>query len=178
MGIQRQPLPPATLLDRYARQRADTSVQAYVDCYAVEVDGAVSLSEYVLSFYTSGLFRMERWLLARILKTTDSNEQAQQLARARTTRFSAWTVEDRSDEQLLMCDLHGRTRSWFMVQPSAESPNRTCLYFGSAVVPDTDSNGQSRPLGWWFKVLLPVHRLYSRALLNSAVRRLPPQSGE
>lgn len=43
----------------------------------------------------------------------------------------------------------------------------TTLYFGSAVVPRKRGG-----MGWPFTALLGFHKLYSRVLLGSAVRRL------
>ena len=84
---------------------------------------------------------------------------------------AAWTVEARGTDQLLLCDFQGRTRSWLMVTPG-EHGHSTRLYFGSAVVARVDRRtGRSR-MGWGFHALLGFHRLYSRALLRAAQRRL------
>jgi hypothetical protein len=82
-------------------------------------------------------------------------------------------VEDRAANQLLMCDLAGRTRSWLMVAPlQAGGASSTRLYFGSAVVPVRDmASGQPR-MGLLFKALLGFHKLYSRILLQAARSRL------
>jgi hypothetical protein len=65
-----------------------------------------------------------------------------------------------------MCDIHGSTRSWFMVEAMNDgAARRTRLYFGSAVV----SAAMRRPT---FRLLIGLHVLYSKALLLSARRRL------
>lgn len=147
-------LPAGSLLDGYALQ------QAYVDCFAADVAGTVTLGQLITAFYNSRAFRFERWLLGALLGKTASNTDVTRLASAEVDRFSAWTVEARQDHQILLCDFQGRTRSWLMVRPIAQG---TRVYFGSAVVKPGD------PI---FRLLLGFHRSYSRALLKSAVKAL------
>ena len=52
------------------------------------------------------------------------------------------------------------------------NPASTRLYFGSAVVPELDAKTGQSSYGFGFHALLGFHRLYSRALLRSAVSRL------
>jgi hypothetical protein len=67
-----------------------------------------------------------------------------------------------------------------MVAPVKEpdQPERTRLYFGSAVLPRRGGAGKAGEvseklrMGWMFYVLLGFHRLYSRLLLAAASRRL------
>ena len=87
------------------------------------------------------------------------------LAEGDIDMFAAWSVEARTENQLLMCDFQSRTRSWFMVTDKR-------LYFGSAVVPVRDPETGEKSLGSTYSALLGFHRLYSRALLYFAVRRL------
>jgi hypothetical protein len=63
----------------------------------------------------------------------------------------------------------GSTRSWLMsvADPAAPSPT-TRLYFGSAIIPRKGAAG----LGVGFRAMVPFHRLYARALLKAAARRL------
>ncbi len=70
-----------------------------------------------------------------------------------------------------MCDISGRTRSWLMVS-AAETPGWTRLYFGSAVVPVINAATGKAEMSFLFKALLGFHKVYSRALLSSAARRL------
>ena len=93
-------------------------------------------------------------------------EEARAVAAGTGERFAAWSVEARAPDQLLMCDLYGRTRSWFMVEPATDAgPVQTRLYFGSAVV----ASAMRKPS---FRLLLGFHVLYSKALLRAARRRL------
>lgn len=154
------PLPPDALLNAH-RLRG-----AFTDCYATSVEGAVSLDAFVFAFYTTPLFKLERWLLARVLGLTSSDAQALQLARAEVERFSAWTVEARSAGQILLAA--GSTRSWLSVELLPGQLPATTLRFGSAVLP-TQPGGK---LGWVFQALLGFHRVYSRLLLAAAARRV------
>lgn len=164
--IQTCPLPETAVLARYA------SDGGYTDCYRTEVDAAVTLSHYVEAFYTSPLFKLERFILRFAVRRPSSDAEARQLARGEIDRFAAWSVEDRDRRQLLMCDLFGQTRSWLMVEPRVDGVG-TRLYFGSAVVPTPASVQRGRPqMGFMFRALLGFHRLYSRALLAAACRRL------
>jgi hypothetical protein len=165
--IQVYPLPPQTLLAKYAQGGN------YVDCYAAQVARPVSLAEYVEAFYTSALFKLERLLLAWLASKPSTDAEAKELASGALKTFAAWRVEERSANQLLMCDLSGRTRSWFMVTPAGDgSSNISRLYFGSAVVAVVDKRSGQATLGFTFKALLGFHKLYSRALLLSAHSRL------
>lgn len=159
------PLPPDALLARYA------TGGAYTDCYAVDVPRRVALAEYVETFYTGGVFRIERWLLRWLMGRPSTDAQASQVAQGEVDEFAAWRVEGRRNDQLLMCDVHGRTRSWFMVSPAADGAG-TRLYFGSAVVPLRSRAGEPPRMGAGFRALLGFHKLYSRVLLSAASRRL------
>lgn len=174
--MPRHPIPDNALHAYYAASGG------HADCYAAVIPrrardkrGGVSLADFVLAFYTSPLFRLERWILALVLGKTSTDAEAKAVAVGEapfdrpgakgrdTARFAAWTVEARSESQLVMCDYQGRTRSWFMVQPG--EPTR--VYFGTAI-----AAGRGGRTPFAFRLLMPVHRLYSRALLWSAVRGL------
>jgi hypothetical protein len=165
-SIQPCPLPPQALLARYA------GTGAYTDCYTTEVARFVSHAEYVEVFYTGGLFKIERLLLSLFLSKPSTDAQAKQLAGGEVGNFAAWRVEDRTTDQLLMCDVGGRTRSWLMVSSPQERAQSTRLYFGSAVVPVVSSSTGKSSMGLPFKALLGFHRLYSQALLGAARSRL------
>jgi hypothetical protein len=88
-------------------------------------------------------------------------------------KFAAWHVEKRTKDQLLLSDLHGRTRSWLMVAPlETEKGARTRLYFGSAVIPVQSSRTGKATLGPGFRALLGFHKIYSEVLLYAATSRL------
>lgn len=162
--IRREELPSSALLARYQRDGT------YTDCYVTEIDGRVSQADYVEAFYTTALFKAERLLLAWLVAKPSTDAQARQLAHGQLEAFAAWRVEDRADDQLLMCDFQGRTRSWLMTETA--EPGQTRLYFGSAVVPVIDRRSGESRLGATYSALLGFHKLYSRALLQAAARRL------
>ena len=162
-SINRCELPQGALLGRYQRDGA------YADCYVAEVARRVSHAEYVEVFYTTTLFKVERLLLSWLVSKPSTDVQASQLAAGTLDTFAAWSVEARSENQLLMSDFQGRTRSWLMV--SFSSVEQTRLYFGSAVVPIMSKSG-TRTLGPGFRALLGFHKLYSQALLFAAESRL------
>ncbi len=160
-------LPDGALLEKYSREGA------YTDCYMTDVAGTVPLSEYVATFYTTPVFKLERLILKYAVSMPSTNDQARQLAAGALDTFAAWHVEARGTDQLLMCDFQRRTRSWLMVTPlaGASSP-RTRLYFGSAVVPLKNARTGKQSLGLVFRMLLGFHQIYSRILLHSAKARI------
>lgn len=175
-AIQTGELPPLALLRHYQVQRA------FTDCYFVDVPGVIGHARFVEAFYTTPVFKVERFILRWLARKPSSDQQARELATGARDRFAAWTVEARAADQLLMRDFMGRTRSWLMCAESPQAgPTRTRLYFGSAVVPHhASASGQGR-LNGLFRALMGFHRLYSRVLLRAAVSRLqanPPISGE
>lgn len=157
-------LPPAALLARYAESGA------YTDCYFTDVPRAVTHAAYVEAFYTGALFRVERLILRLALGRPSTDEQVRALALGQAGEFAAWWVEDRAADQLLLCDIAGRTRSWLMVAPLEGGHTR--LYFGSAVVPKLDRRTGQRSMGFLFRALLGFHKLYSWALLSAARGRV------
>ncbi len=174
-SIHRSELPPGALLRKYQNG------EAYADCYVTQIARHVSHAEYVEAFYTTPLFKVERRLLAWVVSKPSTDAQAGQLACGTLDSFAAWSVEERCEDQLLMCDFQGRTRSWLMVVPAeGESAASTRLYFGSAVVPARAARAGARTpdLGLTFRLLLGFHKLYSRALLSSAKSRLMRQRPE
>lgn len=165
------PIPEGALLNRYVR------AGAYADCYCTDIAGNVSHARFVEAFYTTPLFKLERLILRLAVSRPSTDAQAAQLARGAADSFAAWSVEARSDNQLLLCDLHGRTRSWLMTAP-LEAGAWTRLYFGSAVVPAHDEESGETHLGPVFSGLLGFHRLYSKVLLRSARLRLQSHAGD
>lgn len=159
------PLPAHALLARYAHSGA------YTDAYTTELPQAVRLADYIEAFYTGGVFRIERQLLAWFARRPSTDADARAVAQGTRDAFSAWTVEARSADQLLMCDWAQRTRSWFMVEPGSAAGS-TRLFFGSAVVPIRDKATGATRMGAGFHALLGFHRLYSRVLLGAARQRL------
>ena len=159
-------LPQEALLNRYKEG-------AYTDCYFMDVPRVISLAEYVEAFYTTSVFKVERRILSLLAAKPSTDLQAKQLASGEVMNFAAWSVEERTPNQLLLCDFLGRTRSWLMsvVDESGDSSN-TRLYFGSAVIPNVDPASGRVSFGFAFHALHGFHHLYSRTLMRSALSRL------
>lgn len=167
LSIKACPLPDGALLGRYRASGA------FTDCYMTEVGLPVTLARFVAAFYTTPVFRLERLILALALSRPSTDAEAVQLANGRTDTFSAWRVEDRRDDQLLMSDVKGRTRSWFMVSPAnAGTGPRTRLYFGSAVLAVVNRGTGEPGMSAGFGALRGFHHYYSEVLLYSARSRL------
>ena len=170
--IQPCELPATALLQAY---RAS---DAYTDCYVVDIDQDVSQAAYVEAFYTTWIFKLERWLLGRFVDRPSTDAEARALATGQRETFAAWRVEARDTAQLLLCDFSGRTRSWLMSATLRdeslphEGRPQTRLWFGSAVVPRLDPRSGRRTMGFGFRALLGFHRLYSKHLLGATVARL------
>ena len=157
-------LPASSYLDQYRR------AGAYTDCYVIELAFDLPLESYIEAFYTTWLFKLERWVLTWLARRPSTDAQARELALGRREGFAAWHQEQRDDRQLLMCDFQGNTRSWLMCMP-LDPGQATRLYFGSAIVPATDPQTGEKQLAWIFRRLLGFHRLYSRGLLRAAANR-------
>jgi hypothetical protein len=162
-------LPAGALLDRY---RGDGG---FTDCYATDLPRRVGQAEFVEAFYTTLLFKLERFVLRVVVDRPSSDMEAARLGRGELDAFAAWSVEGRTADQLLLADLAGRTRSWLMVVPVGDAGTR--LFFGSAVVARRSARTGQASMGWGFRALLGFHRLYSRALLRAARARLARQQG-
>ncbi|MGI9328780.1 MAG: hypothetical protein ACR2PZ_26430 [Pseudomonadales bacterium] len=172
-GIETTPVPDTALLGKYQKKSVPENLQAYADCYSVEVGGVVTLSDFVFAFYTTPVFKLERIILKYLAGKASTDSEARQLANASINAFAAWNVEQRTQEQLLMSDFRGRTRSWFMVTPAANTRDpRTTLWFGSAVVPIKNRKTGNQELGRAFTFLLGFHKLYSKTLLYVARSRI------
>lgn len=166
-------IPENALLEKYNSNKSYDERAGYTDCYSVTLDGLVRQEDYIYAFYTSAIFKIERLLLKYLFRKPSTDEQARQLANGNAEIFSAWLVESRSDNQLLMCDFQNRTRSWLMVLPvEGEIDSKTLLLFGSAVVPVKNPKTGKKGMGVAFNLLLGFHKLYSRILLYSAIFRL------
>lgn len=167
MSIHRCDLPPDAFLQRYAGN------DGYADCFRVDVPGTIGLGRYVEAFYTTWLFKAERAILS-LAGHPSTDADAALVAEGDASRFAAWHVEARADDQLLMCDVTGRTRSWF--KGASNRDGSTTLYFGSAVIAVKTGKSGRKSMGPVFKVLMPVHVLYSRALLAATKRKITRSS--
>jgi hypothetical protein len=156
--VRRLPLPEHALLAKFARSGA------YTDCYVTAVPRNVSHAEFVEAFYTSWLFKLERLILTWFAEKPSTDPEARALSRGERENFAAWSVESRAGNQLVMLDFLAYTCSWLMVE---ERPAETVLYFGSGVMRRTLA----------FRLLMPFHKLYARALLGAAGARLRRVAG-
>lgn len=157
-------LPSTALLQRYR------TAQGFVDCYMAEINRTVTQAQFITVFYTTPLFKVERAILKWFAKRPSTDADAQALAAGTRDTFAAWRVESRDESQILLADFMGRTRSWLMVE--ALDGGRTRLYFGSGIVPKVDAKTGQTSMGIVFNALLGFHKLYSRALLAAARKRL------
>lgn len=169
-SIEKCTVPANTILDKYSINGA------YADCYRTEISGQISFPEYLFAFYTTSIFKLERLILKWTVSKPSTDTQANQLANGDIEEFAAWNVEDRRENELLMCDFRGRTRSWLMITPvTTDQGIRTRLYFGSAVVPIRDIKTGKASLGFIVQALLGFHKIYSIVLLYSAKSKIERQ---
>lgn len=134
------------------------AVGDYLDCFAVQQRRAIGLGEFVAAFYATPLFRLERAVLALVLKRWVRDREVVALAQG-AEQFAVWRVIYRDADQILREDRSGATRSWLAVEDHR-------LLFGSGV------RARGGQLSLSVRLLLPLHRAYARALLRAAVRRL------
>jgi len=154
-------VPSGALLARYLIRPG-----CYVDCFETTVTRQVSLAQFIAAFYTTRLFRLEWLVLALNLRRRIADAEVAALAQGAES-FAAWRVKDRRRNEILLSDQTGRTRSFLAVQDAEDGNTR--LLFGSAVVP---AKATGTDLGTLFRLLLPVHRVYSSALLAAARRNI------
>lgn len=159
LSIEKCSTPKNTFLEKYLMNGN------YVDCYTTTIDRQIPFSEYIFAFYTTWLFKVEAFILTYTVRKPSSDMEAKKLADSEIDKFAAWTVEARSENEMLMCDFVSRTRSWLMVE---KDEAKTKLYFGSAVVRKKRGAG----LGLIFILLLGFHQIYSVFLLYFAKRKL------
>lgn len=159
MNVTECPIPPSSLLAAYEKAEGH-----YTDCYGCDARGGVTLAAFIRAFYTQPLFRGERLVLRLLAHAPSSDVDVAALAEGQAERFAVWQVIGRTDDELLMQDRSGRTMSWLQVADGQ-------LRFGSVVVPVAGRGGKLT-LGPVFHSLLGAHKLYSRALLAGAARRV------
>jgi len=163
VSIEKCPVPANSLLHKYATN------EGYADCYLTQSNGRISIADFLFAFYTTPLFRLERSILKFVIAKPSTDFEARQLADGTRQDFAAWRVEARNQNEILMCDIHGRTRSWLMVVPMNKANGfQTQLYFGSAVVPRQNLKTGQPSLELRFRALLGFHKIYSILLLHSA----------
>jgi hypothetical protein len=145
-SIEKCPVPADTMLEKYLKEGA------YTNCYATQISGQVSFSTFIVAFYTTPLFKLERLILKLTVSKPSTDLQARQLADRTGQEFAAWHVESRGENEILMCDFRRRTRSWLMTVPvNTMDVAQTRLYFGSAIVPTKNSKTGDLSIGFGFK---------------------------
>lgn len=166
MTIRTCELPADALLLRYVKDGG------YTDCYVTKAPGHVPLGRYVEAFYTTWLFKAERSILS-LAGHSSTDVDAADLGRGASFSFAAWSVEDRDEDQLLMRDVTGRTRSWFKTsRASVNDSMQTFLYFGSGITAVGGYSAGHLSIGSVFKSLTGFHKLYSRALLAATMQKI------
>jgi len=168
-AVLQKSLPHDALLATHRGGKHPELWGGYGDCFVVSIDRTVALAEFVVAFYTSPVFRIERWILRVAAGAPSTDQEARDLMAGSRDSFAVWSVAERTDTQLLMGDRYGKTRSWFRVTPQESAA--TLLQFGSAVAARRRANGSSG-MGGGFRLLLEFHRFYSKVLLRSAWKQL------
>jgi hypothetical protein len=169
-SVTQDAVPDDSLLRTYRGGARPECWRGQGDCFAVSVDRIVSLAEFVFAFYTSPVFRIERFILGILAGTPSTDAQARQLADGAGSSFAVWRVGARTATQLLMCDRYERTRSWFRVAPLSDG--KTLLQFGSAVASRRRDQPAPRIRIVVFRLLLKFHVVYSHVLLHAAKGRM------
>src|SRR5688572_12967157 len=95
-SVEKCSVPANALLANYSMDGT------YTDCYATEIPGQISLAEFVFAFYTTYVFKLERFILKWMVAKPSVDAQARQLADGASERFAAWHVENRNENEILM----------------------------------------------------------------------------
>ena len=159
MDIVETAVPQGSLIAPFAEMAAH-----HTDCFECANPNGAGLDPFVRAFYTQPLFQAERVVLRIAARAPSTDAQAEALAAGKAERFAVWRVADRTATDLLMRERSGRTMSWLQATPDV-------LRFGSVVVP-VRGRGGALTLGPVFDSLMGAHKLYSRALLAGAARRV------
>jgi hypothetical protein len=91
MSVRTETLPKNALLQRYAQDPLN-----YTDCYVKDVAGTIGLSDFIMAFYTTRLFRAERFVLRIAARKPSTDADARAVADGDAQAFAVWTVEDRT----------------------------------------------------------------------------------
>lgn len=168
--VSQTAVPEFALLKTYRAPIDPTSWDHFQDCFVTEIPAQIGLTQYLEAFYGSVPFRLERWLIGRLIGRHSTGADVRALAVGAAMRFSAWEVLARSDTQILLGDFQHRTRSWLAVAPLADG--RTRLHFGSGIRARLDPRAGRPGKSLGFRLLGGFHVLYSRILLRAAARAL------
>lgn len=168
--VVEQGVPEGSLLQQCANRPG-----TYADAFFADVKGAPSLQDYIEAIFDSPVFRMERIVLAITVLKPAFRKDVEALAMGEGDRLAGWKTEQRTSNELLMAVENGQVRTWLKVEAMPAGVSR--VWFGSAVVPKHRTDGKQEGLGLAFRLMLRVHKFYSRVLLRSATRRLWAHAG-
>ena len=143
---------------------------AMADCFSLTLNKNVTIASFLAAFYTSKIFKIERKILAFALQKPSTDEQAIALSKSQRDTFAIWTQAYRDNEQIVLSDFKGSTKSWLMVKQITSS--ETQIFFGTAVMPTVKKDGSLGEPSKLFVILGSFHRLYSKLLLWSAAKVL------
>jgi len=169
-SIEAMPLPEQSKLDNCHKQPGDKIPNVHTDCFSLTIRKKISIEEFVEAFYTSWLFKVERVILGFVVRKPSTDSQALELSTGHREQFSAWNLEYRDENQVVLADFMGKTKSWLMVQNREGASTR--LFFGSAVMPRYNADGSLGKPSLFFSLLGGFHILYSRSILWVASRNL------
>lgn len=144
-----------------------------VDCFTQNSAQRLELETLIFSFYKCLAFSFEKFALRCIGKNC-SDPQLRAIVTGTEQSFAAWTVAQRNETQILLRDFMGVTHSWLYV---ADEGDTSKIYFGTAITLNGRPMNSHASLPLWIKLLVPLHELYSRALLWSALRRAASYEG-
>lgn len=155
------------MLNNYAEQ-----TNTYTDCFVTDIPQPVSINDFIVAFFTTPVFRLERAILSLTKSAPSTDQDIKDLAAGKSERLATWRIEEKQDNQLLLTVTGGQVRTWLMTEPHTPEHGHTRLFFGSAVIPkEVQSDGKSE-MGFLFRALLGFHKIYSRILLWSAKRQI------
>jgi hypothetical protein len=168
-GVTQGLVPADSLLRTYRAPVRPEAWDQYMDCFSTVIARRVTLADYVHAFYTTPVFKLERWIISAAVRLPSTDIEARELAQGTRATFSAWRVLERSDRQILLGDVRDQTRSWLAVtRLESADANKTLLQFGSGIRSVADPATGQPTLTRGFRWLMAFHKRYSEVLLRSA----------
>ena len=82
-SIESCAIPDSALLNSYLME--DT----YTDCYVTDVAQSVSHDEFIIAFYTTHIFKLERLILKLFVSRPSTDDQVKELAAGDIDTFAA-----------------------------------------------------------------------------------------
>ncbi|MBL4768250.1 MAG: hypothetical protein JKY94_11125 [Rhodobacteraceae bacterium] len=158
--------PDSALINTYANIPG-----GHTDCFYVDVSNKVTLTEFILVFFNTPVFRLERLLLSISPSGRSTRQDIADLASGSGKTMAIWKVESRTDTQLIMSVGNGPIRTWLMVDSDSRESGTSRLYFGTAVLPTKTARDGQPNQSKVFHMLAGFHEYYSRLLLWMAARQ-------